>query len=104
MPLTNKNRSQTYLLRDFEIQTDNLISARRPDPVIVNKKKKKRKKENLWNSEPSRLGRPQSKIKRKRKKYKYQNLARELKKLWNMKMTVIPIVFGALGTVTKGLV
>ena len=28
----------------------------------------------------------------------------ELKKLWNMKVTVIPIVIGALGTVTKGLV
>ena len=27
----------------------------------------------------------------------------ELKKLWNMKVTIIPIVIGALGTVTKGL-
>ena len=32
------------------------------------------------------------------------DLARELKKLWNMKVTVITIVFGALGTVHKGLV
>ena len=29
---------------------------------------------------------------------------RKLKKLWNMKVTVIPIVIGALDTVTKGLV
>ena len=29
------------LLWDFEIQTDHLISARRPDLVIVKKKKKK---------------------------------------------------------------
>ena len=28
------------LLRDFEIETDHLISARRPDLVIVNKKKR----------------------------------------------------------------
>ena len=34
---------------------------------------------------------------------KYLDLARELKKLWNMKVTIIPIVIGALGTVTKGL-
>ena len=27
-----------------------------------------------------------------------------MKKLWKMKVTVIPIVIGALGTVTKGLV
>ena len=32
------------------------------------------------------------------------NLVRELKKLWNMKVTVIPIVNGSLGTVTRGLV
>ena len=27
------------LLRDFDIQTDHLISARRPDIIIINKKK-----------------------------------------------------------------
>ena len=37
------------------------------------------------------------------KKYKYLELARELKKLWNMKVTIVPIVIGALGTITKGL-
>ncbi len=34
---------------------------------------------------------------------KYFNLARELKKLWNMKVTIVPIVIGAFGTITKGL-
>ena len=38
------------------------------------------------------------------KKDEYLGLARKLNKLWNMKVTVIPIVIGALGTVTKGLV
>ena len=28
----------------------------------------------------------------------------ELKKKWNMKVTIIPIAIGTLGTVTKGLV
>ena len=37
------------------------------------------------------------------KKDKYLYLARELKKLWNMKVTIAPIVIGALGTITKGL-
>ena len=32
------------LLGDFEIQTDQLISARRPDLIIIKKKKKKKKK------------------------------------------------------------
>ena len=36
------------LLWDFDIQTDHLISARRPDLIIINnKKKKKKKKKNL---------------------------------------------------------
>ena len=34
----------------------------------------------------------------------YLDLARELKKLRNMKMTVIPIIIGTLGTVSKGLI
>ena len=29
--------------------------------------------------------------------------ARELKKLWNMRVKVVPTVIGALGTVPKGL-
>ena len=43
------------------------------------------------------------KLKDCEKKDKYLDLARELKKLWNMQVTIIPIVIGALGTVTKGL-
>ena len=33
------------LLRDFEIQTDHLISPRRPDLMIINKKEKRKKKQ-----------------------------------------------------------
>ena len=44
------------------------------------------------------------KLKESEKKDIYRDLARELKKLWNMKVTIIPIVIGALGTVIKGLV
>ena len=44
------------------------------------------------------------KLKENEKKDKYLDLAWELKKRWNMKVTVIPIVIGMLGRVTKGLV
>ncbi len=43
------------------------------------------------------------KLKECEMKDKYLDLAREFKKLWNMKVTVIPIEIGAFGTVTKGL-
>ena len=43
------------------------------------------------------------KIKDNKKIDKYLNLARELKKLWKMRVTMIPTVIGVLATVLKGL-
>ena len=44
------------------------------------------------------------KIKENKKRDTYLDIARKLKKLWEMKVTVIPIVIGAFGTIPKGLV
>ena len=65
---------------DSEIQTDHLISAKRTDLVIVNKRKKKEKKreENLSNSGLCRSGWPQGKTEGKRKVRQIPDLAREL--------------------------
>ena len=87
------------LLWDFKIQTDDLIPTRRPDLIIINKKKK----ENLQNCRLYCPGGPQINMKESEKKDKYLDLARKLKKLWNMKVTIVPIVIGAFGTITKGL-
>ena len=43
------------------------------------------------------------KLKEYEKRDKYLDLDRKSKKLWNIKVTIIPIVIGAFGTVTKGL-
>ena len=53
-------KNETHkLLWDSGIQTDYLVSARRPDQVISKKKKKKKKKkENLANSGLCRPSRP----------------------------------------------
>ena len=48
-------------------------------------------------------GWPQNKMKECEKKDKYVDLAREMKKLWNMQVTIIPIVIGIYDTMTKGL-
>ena len=85
------------LLWDFDIQTDHLISARRPDLIIINKK---------WTCKIVDFAVPADyriKLKECEKKDKYLDFARELKKLWNVQVIIIPIVIGALGTVTKGL-
>ena len=44
------------------------------------------------------------KLKESEKKDKYLDLVTELKKLWNLKVTFIPIIIGAFGTVTKELI
>ena len=42
-------------------------------------------------------------IKQKECEKKDKYLARELKKLWNMNVTIVLIVIGAFGTITRGL-
>ena len=86
------------LLWDFDILTDHLIPARRPDLIIINKKKRTCKIVDFAVPSDHRI-----KPKECEKKDKYFDLARELKKLWNMQVTIIQIVIGAFGTVTKGL-
>ena len=85
------------LLWDLDIHTDHLISARRPDLIIINKNKRTCKIVDFAVPADHRI-----KLKECEKKDKYLDLARELKKLWNMKVAIIPIVIGAFGTVTKG--
>ena len=87
------------LFWDFEIQTDHLISARQPDLVIIN-----RKKRTCHIVDFAVLADHIVKLKENEKKYIYLELARELKKLWNIKEMVIPVVIGALGTITKELI
>ena len=86
-------------LWDFDIQTDHLISTRRPHLIKINKTKKITCKiVNFAVPADHRI-----KLKESEKKDKYLDLARELKKLWNMKVTIIPIGIGAFVTVTKWL-
>ena len=94
------------LLWDFDIQTDHLITARRPDLLIINKKKKKKKKKRERICKIVDFAVPadhRAKLKEGENRDKLQDLAWELKKLRNMKVTIIPIVIGAFGTLTKGL-
>ena len=86
------------LLWDFNIQTDHLIPARRLDLIIINKKKRTCKIVDFAVPAEHRI-----KQKECEKKDKYLDLSRELKNLWNMLVTFIPLVIGAFRTVTKGL-
>ena len=82
----------------FNIQMDHLILDRRPDLIIISKKKRICKIVDFAVLTDHRIN-----LKESEKKDKSLDLARELKKLWNMKVTIVPIVIGALSTITKGL-
>ena len=93
--------NETHKLQwDFDIQTDHQISSRRPDLIIINQKKKKRKKRTCKIGGFAVPDDHRVKLKENEEKDKYLDLVRELKKLWNMKVTFIPIVIGVLSTVT----
>ena len=87
------------LLWDFNIQTDHVISARRPDIVIV-----KKKDATATIIDISVPGDTRIKDAEEAKVLKYQDLKREIKSLWNLRsVKVVPIIVGALGAVTPNL-
>ena len=89
------------LLCDFEIQTDPLISARQSEQVIANKEKRKKKR----TCRIADFAVPADhRVKLKESKERDNYVDRELRKQWNIKVTLISIVTGALGTITKRLV
>ena len=89
-----KGDAQT-ILWDFAIQTEQVISARRPGLIIVNKKKRTCRFVDFAVPADHRV-----KLKGKRE-ISFLDLARKLKKLRNMKVMMIPIVISVLGIVTK---
>ena len=91
---TNTHKLQWH----FDIHMDYLISARRPDLIIINKNKRTCNIVDFAFPSDHRI-----KLEEYEKEDKHLDLAWELKKLWNMQVTIIPIVIGAFGTVTKGL-
>ena len=81
---------------DSSIQTDHVIEARRPDLVVVDKKERSCKIIDFAVPGDSRIEK-----KEKDKIEKYQELGRELQKIWNVKVKIIPSVVGSLGAIPK---
>ena len=71
----NNNDNNNKLLWDFNIQTDHLIPARRPDLIIINKRKRICKIVDFVVLADHRIN-----LKEGEKKDKYLDLAREFKK------------------------
>ena len=86
------------LIWDINIQCDNVIEARRPDLILVDKKAK-----SCVIIDVAIPGDCRIREKEIEKIEKYHNLKRELKTLWWLKkVEVVPVVVGALGCISKG--
>ena len=89
---------QVKVLWDFEIRTDRIVTARRPDLLVIDKQEKTAKiidvavplDKNVRDKEGEKVE-------------KYQDLKLEIQRLWNVKAEVIPVVVGALGAVSTKL-
>ena len=87
------------LIWDINIQCDNVIEARRPDLILVDKKAK-----SCVITDVAIPGNCRIREKEIEKIEKYQNLKRELKKLWSLKkVEVVPVAVGTLGCISKWL-
>ena len=85
------------VLWDFNVNTDNEIEHRRPDIVVELKAEKECLIIDIAVPGDTRI-----KQKEQEKIGKYQDLKREIARLWRLrKVSVIPVVVGALGCVTK---
>ena len=84
------------ILRDFSIHTDHVIEAWRPDLVVVDKKRRTCKIIDFAVPRGSRI-----KEKEEEKIERYKDLRRELSKIWDVKVKIIPLVVGSLGAIPK---
>ena len=86
------------ILYDFNIYTDKKIKHRRPDIVVHMKKEKETTLIDVaCPMDHNVIGKEQEKI------TNYQELQFEIEKLWNTRVKIVPIVIGALGTVSNKL-
>ena len=86
------------ILWDFTVQADQLVTAKGPDLIFIDKKHHECQIIDFAILYDTKVD-----DKEGEKIEKYLNLARELKKVWNMKATVLPLGVGALGKPAKAL-
>ena len=80
------------------VHTDGHIGANRPDIIIKEKVNSTCKLIDMSIPCDKNVS-----TKEMEKKNKYKDLEIEIQRMWKMKTVVIPVVIGALGTITKGM-
>ena len=86
------------LLWDYDVRTDHVIQARRPDIILINKEHQKVSLIDIAIPWDTRV-----KDKKREKIEKYQDLKMEVARLWQTEVEVVPIIIGALGIIPDDL-
>ena len=86
------------LLWDLSVRTDHDIGARRPDMMIIDKSDRSCQIIDVAIPEDGRVGEKEDE-----KIEKFQDLARDVRRMWGVRSKVIPVVVGALGSVPPRL-
>ncbi|KAJ8040969.1 hypothetical protein HOLleu_15434 [Holothuria leucospilota] len=93
-----EENDKAKILWDFEIRTDRVMTARRPDLVIIDKGNKIATIVDVAVPSDTNIER-----KEREKIEKYQDLRLEVQRMWDVKAKVVPVVVGALGATTQNL-
>ena len=84
------------ILWDFSVETDHNIEARGSDMIVEDRKNRLCKIIDFAIPYDSRVDKEEAE-----KIEKDQDLAREIKKIWNTQVKIVPVVIGALGTTPR---
>ena len=95
-PETVVENEKSKILWDMNIQSDHVIEGHRPSMIAIDKAKNHCQIIDFVVPYNRRVEQ-----KEQEKTEKYQDLARELKMIWNMKVTVTAVIIGALGATPK---
>jgi len=96
MPKPVYEEGDVPVLRNQAVHTDKEVTANRPDIITKNKKEKTCTLIDM--AIPADRNAVQ---KEAEKKLKYKSLCIEIKRMWNLKCTIIPVIIGATGIVTR---
>ena len=98
MPKPVCEEGDVIVLWNQAVHTDREFTANRPDIIIKNKKEKTCTITDVAVPVDRNFVQKEAE-----KKLKYESLYIEIKRKWNLKCTIIPVIIGAAGIVTRSL-
>ena len=70
--------------------------------IIIRRRRRRRRRENIHTDRCGNTRREKC-AKRSGKKLKYKSLCLEIQRMWNLKCTIVPVITGATGIVTRSI-